>query len=115
MLRGVAEALAQFDRERHVDVDRQRVVGRSRLRLGHAPRDRLLEARELGDLDSALGTTAGTTPLPVTCRLDISLRDAAARARALNGLKLNAGFLGKPPRNRRSLDPLTAAVRILAV
>src|SRR3954470_22368397 len=38
VLRRVAQPLAQLDRERHVDVNHERVIGRVGLRLGHAPR-----------------------------------------------------------------------------
>ena len=48
------EPRAQLDRQGHVDVDGERVVGRRGLRLGHPPRDGLLGARQLLDLGLAL-------------------------------------------------------------
>ena len=53
----------------HVDVERDREVGRGGLRLGHAPRHGLLEPRELLDLDLALGAGLGLSPArPRPCR-----------------------------------------------
>src|SRR3954454_5888651 len=116
MLGGVAQAGAQLDGRRHVHVDRERIVGRGRLRFSHPPRHRLLEPSELTDLDSALGTgSAAGALLPIGGRLDIRLGDPPARPGALDRLKRDPRFLREAPRDRRGLYALAAAVLGVAV
>src|SRR4051794_23785218 len=119
LVRCVLQAAAQLDRERHVDVGDERVVGGRRLRLGHPARDRLLQPGELVDLDLALRATLAALLLlrvAVALRrlLDVRLHDPPRRPRSRDRLELDARLLREPPCDRRCLDALAvAAVRVV--
>ena len=97
------EPRAQRDRVGHVDVEREREVGRGRLRLGHPPRDRLLQAREL--LDSRRSPLAPRGRRGCGCRRAARAWPARVAAARLGRLAPAAvagrGFARRPSRSAR--------------